>query len=100
MAGRSVRNKRIAKRNVTLIVIAALLLTAVLSVQIFRVWRANRVLDRNIEALEQNLTQALEENEALEEKRSHPLSEDDMIRIAREKFGMLFPNEIMFVPEN
>lgn len=100
MAKRTVKNRRIARRSVTLIVIAALLIAAVLSVKMIRLYKENQTLNRNIEAMEEHLEEAREENESLEEKRNHPLSEDEMIRIAREKLGLVFPNEIILIPEN
>ena len=100
LAKRTVKNRRIARRSVTLIVIAALLIAAVLSVKMIRLYKENQTLSRNIEAMEEHLEEAREENEALEEKRNHPLSEDEMIRIAREKLGLVFPNEIILIPEN
>ena len=100
LAKRTVKNRRIARRSVTLIVIAALLIAAVLSVKMIRLYKENQTLNRNIEAMEEHLEEAREENEALEEKRNHPLSEDEMIRIAREKLGLVFPNEIILIPEN
>lgn len=100
LAKRTVKNRRIARRSVTLIVIAALLIAAVLSVKMIRLYKENQTLNRNIEAMEEHLEEAREENESLEEKRNHPLSEDEMIRIAREKLGLVFPNEIILIPEN
>ena len=65
-----------------------------------RLYKNNQILNRNIEALEEHVDRVLKENEELEEKRSHPLTEDEMIRIARDKFGLVFPNEIVIVPED
>ena len=100
MAKRSVRTARMAKRSVWLIVIIAVILTTVLSFRWFSLHKENQVLSRNIEVLTENVSRAEEEQEALEEKRSHPLSKEDMIRIAREKFNLVFPNEIILVPED
>ena len=89
-----------AKRSVWLIVIIAVVLTTVLSFRWFYLHRENEVLSRNIEVLTDNVSRAEEEQADLEGKRNRPLSKEDMIRIAREKFNLAFPNEIILVPED
>ena len=100
MVDRTIRNRRAGKRSVKLVVIAALVLAAALTFSIIRLYRENRTLQRNIEALNNNVEIAEEKNQELIERKNTPLSEEEMIRVAHEKFGLVFPNEIVFIPED
>jgi len=100
VADRTIRNRKAGKRSVKLVVIVAAVLAVVLTFSIVRLYRENKTLQKNIEALNNNVEIAQEKNQELNERRNTPLSEEEMIRIAHEKFGLVFPNEIVFVPED
>jgi len=99
MAKQNIRERRAGKRSVRLIVIFALILAAVLTIRVIGLYRENQDLSYKIEALEENVKKVSEEQKDLEEKRSKPLSDEEMLRLAREKFRLAFPNEIILVPE-
>jgi len=99
MAKQNIRERRAGKRSVRLIVIFALILAAVLTIRVIGLYRENQDLSYKIEALEENVKKVSEEQKDLEDKRSKPLSDEEMLRLAREKFRLAFPNEIILVPE-
>ncbi|MBQ1376428.1 MAG: septum formation initiator family protein [Lachnospiraceae bacterium] len=99
MAKQHIREKRAGKRSVRLIVIFALILAAVLTIRVIGLYKENQDLSYKIEALKENVERVSEEHKELEERRSKPLSDEEMLRLARDRFGLAFPNEIILVPE-
>ena len=67
--------------------------------QIAQLWQQISMKDKEIEALKENVERVSEEHKELEERRSKPLSDEEMLRLARDRFGLAFPNEIILVPE-
>ena len=100
MAGKNIRRKKANKNSLFLVVIGAAILSLVLFIGIFRMRTTNAALELNKEALEANVSSAEAEGEILQEEKDRGLTEKDIIAIAREKFGLIFKNEIIFMPDD
>ena len=100
MAGRSVRKDRANKRNVTLAVIVTFVFVAVFSVLILNKHHENELLRANEAALTESVSQEEVRNDILEEKKDRDLTLEEIIELARKRFGLVFPNEIIFVPKD
>lgn len=96
---KSLRKMQGNRRGVIIAVIVAAFVVALFTVMIIRVRRENAILEQNRLALEQSIAEEEARKKALESKVGRGLTEEDIIRIARERFGLIFPNEIMFVPK-
>ncbi len=99
MAKHSVRKVRGNRRGVILAVIFAVLAIAFFTYRILDIKKENDILRQNQEVLKENIEEESAKQEELQKKVGKGLTEQDIIRIAREKFGLVFPNEIIFVPE-
>lgn len=96
---KNVRKKRAHKRSVALVVIVSMLLSILLLLAILRIREENKALQMNEAQLEANVEkESLKEEDLLQEKNSG-LTEKKIIEIAREKFGLIFKDEIIFVPK-
>ncbi len=100
MAGRSVRKDRANKRSVTLAVIVTFVFVAVFSVLILNKYHENELLRANEAALQESVSQEEARNEILEEKKDRDLTLEEIIELARQRFGLVFSNEIIFVPKD
>ena len=98
-SGKIVKMKRANRRGIVLGILAVLLLAAVFTVGIIKVRNANRELKEQKEALEENLSREAEMRESLESLDDGTLSNNEIEDIARERFGLAYPNEIIFVPD-
>ena len=85
--------------TIRLVLLVTLVVCVVFTVGIIRNFREQRDLDVHIRDLRESLQAVSEERDALEACRDRELTDEDMIRIARERFGLVFPNEILFMPE-
>lgn len=99
MAKHSVRKVRGNRRGVILAVIFAVLAIAFFTYRILDIKKENDILRQNQEVLKENIEEENAKQKELQKKVGKGLTEQDIIRIAREKFGLVFPNEIIFVPE-
>ena len=81
------------------ILLVTLIVLVVFSVGIIRNYREQRDLDAHIRELQESIAEASEARASLEAQKDRELTDEDMIRIARERFGLVFPNEIIFMPE-
>ena len=59
----------------------------------------NEILEKTNKALQESLEEAEKIAESLEERKSRDLTDEEKIKIARERFGLVFPNEVIFIPE-
>ncbi|MBO7364170.1 MAG: septum formation initiator family protein [Lachnospiraceae bacterium] len=85
--------------TIRLVVLVTLIVLVVFSVGIIRNYREQRDLDAHIRELQESIAEASEARASLEAQKDRELTDEDMIRIARERFGLVFPNEIIFMPE-
>ena len=91
--------QRAHAKSIVLMVIATLVLVAVLFIAISRKKRENESL---LNALNQYMESVAVESswaDELAELRKSELTDEQIIEIAREKFGLVFPNEIILKPE-
>lgn len=61
--------------------------------------KENEALLKEQEAYMESVAEAQSWAAELQELRNQELTEKQIIEIAREKFGLVFPDEIQFVPE-
>ena len=99
MAKTNIRRRRANKRAVILAVIVVLVIAAIFLWQAIRIGRENRILQKQKEALEESLISEEEIRAFLEENKDKDLTREELIELARERFGLLFPDEILFLPE-
>ena len=99
MAGTSIRRRRANKRAVILAVIVLLVIAVIFAVQAVRLHRENEILKKYKEALEESLVSEEEIRAFLEENKDKDLTREELIELARERFGLIFPDEILFLPE-
>lgn len=100
MAAGNARRRKANKKSTVLVICVTAVFVMILGLGIWRMNTMNRELELNKAALEYNVTEANARGEALEKQRGKGLTESEVIRIAREKFGLIFKDEIIFVPEN
>lgn len=99
MAGRSIRKDRAHKRSVILAVIVTLVLAVILSIAIIRLNRENKILMNNNEALEERISEEEAKKESLEAQDGKGLTKEEAERIARERYNLVYPDEIILTPE-
>ena len=99
MAGRSIRIDRAHKRSVILVVIVTLVLAAILSVAILRLNRKNKILMNNNRAMEELVSEEEAKQESLKAQDGKGLTKEEAERIARERYNLVYPDEIILTPE-
>ena len=99
MAGRSIRIDRAHKRSVILVVIVTLVLAAILSVAILRLNRKNKILMNNNKAMEELVSEEEAKKESLKAQDGKGLTKEEAERIARERYHLVYPDEIILTPE-
>ena len=86
------------KRGVWIAVIAALIISAVFGILIYRQIAVNKELEMNAAALQESVDSESEKNDELLAEKGRELTKEEVIEIARQRFGLVFPDEIIFVP--
>ncbi|MBQ4417984.1 MAG: hypothetical protein II868_09870 [Butyrivibrio sp.] len=81
-------------------VIITVLLVLVLGIGIVRANRRLRDLAQGAGAVQAGVETQIAESQELAERQEGGLTIAEIIRIAREKFKLVFPNEIIFVPKD
>lgn len=99
MAKSTLRRKKANKRNVWLVLFVTAIFVVVLSIGIVKAKKERIEIQNNKEKLEDDVNKAKEKSSELEDEKDKELQEKDIIEIAREKFRLIFPNEIIFIPE-
>ncbi len=99
MAGRSIRTERAHKRSVILVVIVTLIFVIILSAAIIRLNRENRILINNNAVIEERITEEKAKKESLEAKDGKGLTKQDAENIARDRYDLVYPDEIILTPE-
>jgi len=98
-AGVSIRRRKANRRSLILVALVAVVLVVVLSVGILSLQKENARLQESRDALQKNVEAELQKNEALQEQKDAPLSDEEIEDIARDRFGLAYPDEIILVPE-
>ena len=95
----SAGRRRANRRTTVFVVIVAAVVAVALSVAGYLNLQKNHELEEEAKRIKESI--ALEESRsaAIDEKKDRNLTEEEMIEIARQKLGLLFPNEIVFIPE-
>ena len=100
MAGRSVRMDMAHKRSVILVVIVTLALAVFLSVAIIRLNRENKILMNNNQVLDEQITEEQTKKESLKAQDGKGLTKEEAEQIARDRFNLVYPDEIILTPED
>ena len=95
----SIRQEKANKRSVLVAAVITLLLICVLSFGIVRANKKLRDLSEEAAAVQAGVETQIAESEALAERKEGGLTIAEIIEIARERFRLVFPNEIIFVPK-
>jgi len=99
MAGSKSR-KLAGKRTVRLAFLLTLVLLMVLFVKAVSLREKRLELQRKQALLEATLSEEEAKNEELNGEKNRELTEEEIFEIARKRLGLLFPNEIFFIPED
>ena len=95
----SIRQEKANKRSVLAAAVITLLLICVLGFGIVRANKKLRDLSEEAAAVQAGVETQIAESEALAERKEGGLTIAEIIEIARERFRLVFPNEIIFVPK-
>lgn len=98
------RKKKIATRRAErltayFVVAISLLLSGILLFAIISMRKENKELALNEAQLESNVTEESLREEELQQEKEGGMTEKRIVEIAKEKFGLLFKDEIIFVPK-
>lgn len=96
----SIRQKKANKRTVLITVVITVLLVCVLGFGVVRANKRLRDLAAEANAVQSGVETQIAESQALAERQEGGLTIAEIIEIAREKFRLVFPNEIIFVPKD
>ena len=99
VARRSVRKQRSLKKSIWFVLAATAVISAVLLYRIAKTRDERIELEKNKQAYAALLEEEEQRGEELREREKNGLTVDDIIRIARDRFGLLFRNEIILTPE-
>ena len=99
-AGASIRRKKANRRSMYLVAFVAVVLVVVLSVGIISLKKENDRLAEQRDTLKVNVQAEEQRNERLEEEKNAPLTDEDIEDIARDRFGLAYPDEVILVPED
>jgi len=99
MAAGSIRKIRANRRSVIVAVIVTLMLAAFLSVAAVRLYRENRILQNNKELMEQRITEEEARKASMEAQDGKGLSKEEAEQIARDRYHLVYPDEIILTPE-
>lgn len=104
MENERVKNKNMRKvqgnqRGVIIAALVALVIVAFFAFMIIKVQKENAIMEQSQKVLESSIAEEKARQKELESQVGKGLTEEDIIRIARDRFGLIFPNEIMFVPK-
>ena len=83
-----------------LVAFVAVVLVVVLSVGIISLKKENDRLAEQRDTLKVNVQAEEQRNERLEEEKNAPLTDEDIEDIARDRFGLAYPDEVILVPED
>jgi len=96
----SIRQEKANKRSVITAAVITVLIVAVLGFGIIRANKQLRNLSEEAAAVQAGVETQIAQSEILAERQQGGLTIAEIIEIAREKFKLVFPNEILFVPRD
>ena len=96
----SIRQEKANKRSVITAAVITVLIVAVLGFGIIRANKQLRNLSEEAAAVQAGVEAQIAQSEILAERQQGGLTIAEIIEIAREKFKLVFPNEILFVPQD
>ncbi len=99
MAGTNIRRKRANKRAVILGVIVLIAISVVFIILAVKLHRENEILKKQKAAKDEEYERLMEFNAYLIENKDKELTREEIIEIARERFGLTNPDEILLIPE-
>ena len=95
----SIRREKANRRSVLIAVIITAILVLVMGFGIVRSNKRLRDLNEQAAAVQAGVEVQIGESQALEERERSGLTIAEIIELARERFRLVFPNEILFVPK-
>lgn len=99
MRKRKGRSKK-SKSGMTMIVITVLVLFIIITYKKIDLDRECNILRAEKAKYEKQLDELNEEKENMQAYRDYVYSDDNIESIARERLGLVYPNEIVFEPED
>ena len=92
------RLKKAHRRSVIMVVIVTVILLVAIAIPAVRNYRENQMLQLEQAAYEASLEEAMKRAEELKARANAVLTDEEIIAIARSRFGLVFPDEIIFKP--
>ena len=92
------RLKKAHRRSVVMVVIVTVILLSAISIPAIRNYQENQRLELERAAYEASLEEAAKKAEELKARADAVLTDAEIIAIARARFGLVFPDEIIFKP--
>ena len=93
-------DKRAYRVGVILAIIVAAAFVAFFAVRTIRIRMEDEELMRNEAALLESVKAEKDRMAALESEKGRELTPEEMIELARQRYGLVFPNEILFLPDD
>lgn len=89
--------KRRARKPIGFLLFVLVLLIGVVSAQISHLYQKNNALESEALRIEAEMQKALEEQTSLLEYKEYMNSTEYIEQLARDKFGLIKPNETLFI---
>ena len=93
------RLKKAHRRSVVMVVIVTIILLVAIAIPAVRNYEENFKLQKEQAAYEASLEAAAKRAEELKARANAVLTDEQIIAIARARFGLVFPDEIIFKPK-
>ena len=93
------RLKKAHRRSVVMVVIVTIILLVAITIPAVRNYQMNLKLQMERVAYEASLEAAKQKAEELKARADAVLTDEQIIAIARARFGLVFPDEIIFKPK-
>ena len=97
---RSIRKKRANQRTVIIVLAVTLLFAAVIGVTVLIKRREARELEAEKARLEERYAELQSLASEIAEERGRELTPSEIEALARDRFGLVYPNEIVFIPKD
>ncbi len=94
------RLRKAHRRSVIMVVIVTIILLVAIAIPTVRNYQENQRLELERAAYEASLEEAVKRAEELKNRANAVLTDAEIIAIARSRFGLVFPDEIIFKPSN
>lgn len=92
------REKKSYRIGVILALTVAVIFVSFFAIRTIRIRKESEALAKNESVLQESIQAEKERAEQLESEKGRELTPKEMIEIARQRFGLVFPNEILFLP--